>query len=223
MKSYSFKLKSIDIYKKKEFEDMWENSIEGRDGDVYYVIDQNIFINDDGHIEIDGDWNKEIAESSYAVDFKDFEENDISFALALWRQDHGVLWEGQFSINIDGEITSFDDFGEIINTSKEVQEIDSIKEETLSDDFKEGPYQLYHKNGNIKDEGFYKDGELHGVRKMFYENGMILVEMSYENGKIHCLKKLYHDNGKLKEESKWENDDLITGSVKNFDEEGNLI
>ena len=29
-------------------------------------------------------------------------------------------------------------------------------------------------------------------------------------------------NGKLKEESNWENDDLITGSVRNFDEDGKL-
>ena len=58
---------------------------------------------------------------------------------------------------------------------------------------------------------------------MFYENRNILVEMHYENGKIHGLKKLYHDNGNLKEESNWENDDLITGSVKNFDEDGELI
>ena len=55
------------------------------------------------------------------------------------------------------------------------------------------------------------------------ENCGIISEANYENGKIHGLKKLYHDNGKLKEESNWENDDLITGSVRNFDEDGKLI
>ena len=220
MVKYIFNLKSIDVCNEDKATEIAEWTDDGKDNSVYAALGYNFEHDNDGYILFNGEFPHD---SDIVIEKQKISEYDIVRTLSELRHDFDIYFEGDFSINIDGEITSFDSAGDIIKKYREVEEPGTEKQEVLSDDFNEGPYQLHHKNGNIKEEGFYKDGELHGTRKMFYENGNILVEMHYENGKIHGLKKLYHDNGKLKEESNWENDDLITGSVRNFDEDGKLI
>tara|TARA_B100000530_G_scaffold67057_1_gene39485 strand:- start:19 stop:681 length:663 start_codon:yes stop_codon:yes gene_type:complete len=220
MVKYIFNLKSIDVCNEDKATEVAEWTDDGKDNSVYAALGYSFEHDSDGYILFNGEFPHD---SDIVIEKQKISEYDIVRVLSELRHDFDLYFEGDFSINIDGEITSFDSAGDIIKQYREVEEPGTKKQEVLSDDFNEGPYQLHHKNGNIKEKGFYKDGELHGTRKMFYENGNILVEMHYENGKIHGLKKLYHDNGKLKEESNWENDDLITGSVRNFDEDGKLI
>ena len=47
----------------------------------------------------------------------------------------------------------------------------------------EGSYKTYHKNGEVMEEGNYKDNEKRGLWKSFYENGQQEKEMLYEQDK----------------------------------------
>ena len=110
---YEFNFKSIDKYDKNEFQDMQETMIEGNNGDVYYVMDQLMDVDDDNYIRFEGQWTREVAEDDYLVDFKEFDENDIAAALGSWRQDHGILWDGTCTIIINDKKTIYDDDGNV--------------------------------------------------------------------------------------------------------------
>ena len=221
MVKYIFNLKSFDVHDEDIATEIVEWTDDGKEDSVYAALGYNFEHDNDGHILFNGEFPDQY--SDIVNEKQKIDEYDIVRALSELQNDFDLHFEGDFSINIDGEITSFDSSGDIKNTYKEVDVSDSEKQEVVCDNFNEGPYQLHHKNGNIKEEGFYKDGKLHSAIKMFHENGNISVDMHYVNGKIHGPKKLYHENGKLKEESNWENDDLITGSTKTYNEEGTLI
>ena len=48
----------------------------------------------------------------------------------------------------------------------------------------DGPYVEYHENGEKREEGSYKDGELNGVFIQYYEDGTKEYEGFYEDGKL---------------------------------------
>jgi len=113
MIEYSFNIKSLAQYDSDVFSDMCENSIDGRNGDEFYIMEQTIDINDEGYITFEGRWNKEIAEDGYCVDFKDLDSGDFAHALGSWRQDYGVNWEGTFTITKNGVSTVYDPEGNV--------------------------------------------------------------------------------------------------------------
>ena len=43
---------------------------------------------------------------------------------------------------------------------------------------KDGPFESYYKNGQLKDKGTYKDGELDGPYEMYHENGQLWSKAS---------------------------------------------
>lgn len=47
----------------------------------------------------------------------------------------------------------------------------------------DGSYKTYHKNGSLKDEGYYKDNRKRGVWRAYYENGQQEEEMLYQKDK----------------------------------------
>ena len=61
-------------------------------------------IDDKGYITIEGTWDEEIAFG----DFQELDEYDIANALSFWRQDHGVYWDGTFTITKNGVSTEYD-------------------------------------------------------------------------------------------------------------------
>ena len=46
----------------------------------------------------------------------------------------------------------------------------------------DGPYEIYHDNGQLKSKGTYKDGELDGPRENYDENGQLMSTGIYTNG-----------------------------------------
>ena len=55
----------------------------------------------------------------------------------------------------------------------------------------------YYKNGQLKDQSTYKNGELDGLYKSYYENGQLKDESTYKNGELIWYKS-YYENGQLK-------------------------
>ncbi len=78
---------------------------------------------------------------------------------------------------------------------------------------KEGEYKMWHPNGKIKRQGYYKEGKLEGEFKCWWDNGQLHIQGYYKEGKLEgecknwlengqILEQLYYKEGKLEEEYK---------------------
>ncbi len=68
-----------------------------------------------------------------------------------------------------------------------------------------GTYRMYYENGQLEEEGTYKDGERDGLWKLYYENGQLFKEGTLKKGERHGPYKNYFDNGELWEEGTYKN------------------
>ena len=67
-----------------------------------------------------------------------------------------------------------------------------------------GPFKLYYENGQLKQEGSFKDNKEDGFCNFYYENGKLKREGKLGiNEKEEGLWKYYHENGKLSGIGKW--------------------
>ena len=87
---------------------------------------------------------------------------------------------------------------------------------------KDGIFQLFYKNNQLKQEYNYKNGKKNGNGKEYYTNGQLKEEGNWENGKKFGLFKKYHTNGQLKEEGNWENGKLHGGDFIQYDKGGKI-
>ncbi len=46
----------------------------------------------------------------------------------------------------------------------------------------DGPYTMWHLNGNMRHQGTYKNGKKDGVYTMWFENGKLLDKATWKNG-----------------------------------------
>lgn len=60
----------------------------------------------------------------------------------------------------------------------------------------DGPYKEYYENGQLKQEGFYKNDKKIKVWKTYYDNGQLLeVYVNDNNGKFTGMKREYSKEG----------------------------
>jgi len=71
----------------------------------------------------------------------------------------------------------------------------SVKDEKIFDGEELIISRTFHKNGQLADEIFYKNGVPHGVRTQFNENGVLQKAYSLVNGENHGLYKSYFYDG----------------------------
>jgi antitoxin component YwqK of YwqJK toxin-antitoxin module len=79
----------------------------------------------------------------------------------------------------------------------------------------------YLPSGKLKEERYYKNGKLDGVRRKYYEDGKLRHESSYKNGEQDGYNRGYHENGKMS----WEwfrQDGEKEGVEKDYYETGTL-
>lgn len=107
------------------------------------------------------------------------------------------------------------------------------------------PEREYYESGKLKSEIFYKYKKIYtgrsylegynwrseadyipekpdGVAKWYYESGHIKSEAVFKEGKFEGIKKDYYENGQLKTEGVYKNGNPVPGTVKWYDENGNL-
>lgn len=87
---------------------------------------------------------------------------------------------------------------------------------------KNGLYEEWYENGQIKERCNYENGKKHGLYEEWYENGQLKEKVNYENGKKHGLYEEWYENGQLKEKVKYYCDNL-NGKHKVWNENGRLI
>lgn len=78
---------------------------------------------------------------------------------------------------------------------------------------------FYHENGEIQQQGFYKNGKLHGKWISYNNKGEKIAEGTYSNGaKVDTW---YFYDGKSLSEISYENN--VIASVKTWDENSNVV
>jgi antitoxin component YwqK of YwqJK toxin-antitoxin module len=80
---------------------------------------------------------------------------------------------------------------------------------------------VFFKNGKIKIEGNYIDGQLNGNWRVWNENEIVTSDETYELGKKVGDWKYYYDNGNKKSEVVFK--DGLVKQTKEWDENGKLI
>ena len=48
----------------------------------------------------------------------------------------------------------------------------------------EGSWKTFYENGELKNEGNYKDGKAEGLGKTYDENGKLKAEVNFKDGKV---------------------------------------
>ncbi len=106
--------------------------------------------------------------------------------------------------------------------SKDPAALSSV--ETYQDDKLNGyKRKNYSKKTTPQEEGYWKDGERHGVTKWYGQDGKLVGEFNYKNGNLDGLYKAYHsESGALREEGMYVNNER-DGVWKEYDESGKLI
>ena len=54
---------------------------------------------------------------------------------------------------------------------------------TWKQDLKEGPYEEYYENGQVKVTGYFKNGRRDGAFERYKENGDLEEQVTYEKGR----------------------------------------
>ena len=67
----------------------------------------------------------------------------------------------------------------------------------------------YYENGQIREEGNYKDGKEHGKYTSWYENGQIMVESNLKDGKIDGKRTVWYENGQKAYEWNFKDGDVV--------------
>ena len=65
---------------------------------------------------------------------------------------------------------------------------------------KEGPWVVYHDNGQLSRKGDFKNGEEEGPLVVYYENGRLSFKGNYKNGEKDGPWVYYHEDGTVNEE-----------------------
>lgn len=86
---------------------------------------------------------------------------------------------------------------------------------------REGKYEAFYPNGNLKEVCFYHNDTLQGQRKLFYENGQLQILENYVNGAFEGLYQMYFQNGQLSNEGIYHQNEM-TGIWKRWYETGEL-
>jgi antitoxin component YwqK of YwqJK toxin-antitoxin module len=119
---------------------------------------------------------------------------------------------------------------------------------TYKKGMRNGSRVMYYRNGQLRQETFYKDGEricgheqyhensqlsvkrTPNLYEQFSENGKLLIRKPYKNRKQHGLHEWYHENGELKEKRMYKDgliydEDLkkpLNGTTVSFHDNGNI-
>lgn len=97
----------------------------------------------------------------------------------------------------------------------------SEKYQVNNSSVKNGVYEAFYSNGNIKEKCFYKDGNLSGERTLFFRSGDKEITENYTDGVIDGKYTVYYEGGKVKLEQNFDMGEL-TGMSTKYHENGQL-
>ena len=86
----------------------------------------------------------------------------------------------------------------------------------------DGPFVIYHQNGQLSAKGDYKKGEPEGPWVTYYSNGQLWLKGTYQNGDQEGPWVEYHKNGQLSYKGDYKNGQK-NGSWVNYWSNGQLF
>ena len=89
-------------------------------------------------------------------------------------------------------------------------------------DIKDGDYETFYDNGQLKSKGFYVKGNKEGVYKWWYSNGNLERQGNYILGKKNGVYKWWYSNGQIYVMGNYKNGILLNENSC-WDENGNKI
>ena len=134
-----------------------------------------------------------------------------------------------------GTYVSFDSNGNKYEESNYLQgKLDGVRtiffadgnveiQETYVDGQFHGPYLSFYDNGQINLESQYHNGTMEGLVKRYYSSGELLEEVTFANNEENGPFKEYYKSGQVKWEGSYINGDNEVGTIKSYDESGELI
>ena len=87
---------------------------------------------------------------------------------------------------------------------------------------KDGFSIVWHLNGKVRSQRFYRKGELSGETLFFYPDGTLKSEINYESGLRNGQFKEYFPNGSIKKKGQF-NDDEPIGEWLIYNETGEVV
>lgn len=94
-----------------------------------------------------------------------------------------------------------------------------VQNEIITPD--DGPYTIYYENGEIQQEGYYKNGLLDGSVVIYYETGQVNEEQIYREGLLNGPFVMYYEGGEIQQEGHYK-DDKADGNWKLYYQSGEL-
>jgi len=88
-------------------------------------------------------------------------------------------------------------------------------------DLRDGPWKYFRENGQIEERGKYKEGKRHGINISYYENGQVEIMTTYDNDVNHGQYRRFYENGQFRSKGNVKNDKQ-DGLWEYFDKDGNL-
>ena len=73
----------------------------------------------------------------------------------------------------------------------------------FEDGKKDGPYETYYENGQLKQKGSLKDGAEYGPYEIHYENGQLKEKGSVKDGEEYGPYEVHYENGQLKDKGSY--------------------
>jgi len=92
---------------------------------------------------------------------------------------------------------------------------------TFKDGKRDGPYELYFRNGQLEAKGTFKEGKPHGQVVQYYENGQIELKSTYKDGQRDGPFEIRSRNGKLRKKETYK-DNKRHGPYETYHENGQL-
>jgi len=87
---------------------------------------------------------------------------------------------------------------------------------------REGLWEWFYENGNIRMRTPYKGGEIDGIEELFYENGNISWRIPYKEGNKDGIEEVFNENGNIHWRTPYK-EGKRDGIQEWFDEQGNII
>jgi antitoxin component YwqK of YwqJK toxin-antitoxin module len=145
----------------------------------------------------------------------------------------------KFYLNKDslkfGTYTSYDEEGRLFEKSQyKKDELDGLRtiffangeveiQENYKDGVMDGDYKSFYDNGNVNLVATYTEGKMQGLVKRYYSSGELMEEVTFVDNEENGPFKEYHKNGKVKWEGQYKDGDNEYGTIKMYDESGELI
>ena len=134
-----------------------------------------------------------------------------------------------------GTYTSYDADGRLFEKSQyKKDELDGLRtifffngEVEIQENYKsgviDGTYKSFYDNGNINLVASYSDGKMQGVVKRYYSSGELMEEVTFSDNEENGPFKEYYKNGQVKWDGQYKDGDNEFGTIKSFDEAGELV